>query len=299
MYLASPSGIMAKEREIGYKSVLDFGRSPPVLYPHTIGEYPTKIFPVTAAMMIKRFSEEGETILDPFCGSGTFAVEAKLAGRNSINYDINPFAVNLTNEKLNAVDKLVLQKSKFPKDNHQKPSVKQSTFVVQVGDARKLPIFDESVDAVITDIPYGSMIRYSDLRKDLSTIEDYPSFLAEIEKTFREIYRVLKRGKYCVVFVCDYRLGAARVIIPIHSDIIQIMVNKLNLTLFDIYIWRYYRSGGFRPFGKKPYQAMNLHSYILVFYKPRGNEDVNRKNQPIRYRKRLITKQNNVKMAIA
>lgn len=79
--------------------------------------------------------------------------------------------------------------------------------------------------------------------------------------------RVLKTDKYCIVFVADYRIGKKRIILPLHADIINIMCD-INLNLFDIYIWRYYRSGVFRSFGKKPYQAMNIHSYILVFHKP-------------------------------
>jgi len=293
--------VKKKEREIGYKSVIDFGRDPPVYYPHTIGEYPTKIFPGTATIMIKRFTSEGDTILDPFCGCGTFAVEAKLTGRNSINYDINPVAVELTKKKLAALDELAKQ-TKLDGDASDNTAfaglARKTTHIVELRDARELPLKNESVDAVITDIPYANMIRYSDLENDLSTIEDYDTFLTEITKAFSEIKRVLKEGKYCVVFVCDYRVGAARKILPIHSDVIQIMTRVLGFVLFDIYIWRYYRSGGFRPFGKRPYQAMNLHSYILVFYKPKKDEDLDRKNRPIRYRRRLLEKQNKVKTTI-
>jgi hypothetical protein len=66
-------------------------------------------------------------------------------------------------------------------------------------------------------------------------------------------------------------------------------MRDLGLTLFDTYIWRYYRSGGFRPFGKRPFQAMNVHTYILVFHKPNG-EELDKKNSEVKYRKRLIEK---------
>jgi hypothetical protein len=59
--------------------------------------------------------------------------------------------------------------------------------------------------------------------------------------------------------------------------------------LLDLYVWRYYRSGGFRPFGAKPYQAMNVHSYILVFHKSVAPKALV-KNRPVRYRPRLIEK---------
>ena len=41
---------------------------------------------------LKRFSEEGDTVLDPFGGTGVTAIEAFLLGRNAIQNDLNPFA---------------------------------------------------------------------------------------------------------------------------------------------------------------------------------------------------------------
>jgi DNA modification methylase len=280
--LATANGVHAPE--VGYKSIIDFGRAAKVEYPHTLGEYPTKIFPGTARIFIERFSQPGDVVLDPFCGGGTFAVECKRAGRSSVDFDINPEAVRIAKQKLKALD---LTLTAF----EAKDSTPVTTHTVSVLDSRSLPLPADAVDAVVTDIPYGSMIRYSHLAEDLSTIESYDSFLEHLEQCFREVGRVTKAGKYCVVFVCDYRIGAARRILPIHSDLTHFMIHKLGWTLFDTYIWRYYRSGGFRPFGRRPFQAMNLHSYILVFYKPKGDEDIARQNRPVRYRPRLVEKQ--------
>jgi 16S rRNA G966 N2-methylase RsmD len=41
---------------------------------------------------IERFSREGDTVLDPFGGTGVTAIEAFLLGRNAIHNDLNPFA---------------------------------------------------------------------------------------------------------------------------------------------------------------------------------------------------------------
>lgn len=317
---------------MSYKSVWDFGRGGKANYSvHKIGEYPSKIRPIVFAHIVERFSEKGDTILDPFCGSGTVAVEAKLQGRNSINYDINSNAIELTQKKLDKLDNQEMRTayreliadlgedfqtvlgngevnhhSKLKEVQAQKETKKleailedlknpnsdylKTKHVAEIKDSRKLNLLDQSVDAIITDIPYASMIKYSDLKEDLSTIEDYDRFLEEISKSFSEMWRVLKKNKYCVVFTADYRVGASRKILPVHSDVINIMRN-LGFTLFDLYIWRYYRSGGFRPFGKKPFQAMNIHSYILVFYKPDGVE-LNKANRSPRYRKTLVDKLN-------
>jgi len=88
--------------------------------------------------------------------------------------------------------------------------------------------------------------------------------------------------------VADYRIARSRMILPLHADVIWLMQER-GFDLFDLYVWRYYRSGAFRPFGARPFQAMNVHSYILVFYKPVESK-VLVKNRPIRYRRRLIEK---------
>lgn len=51
--------------------------------------------------LIKMFSFVGETILDPFLGSGTTSLAAKNLSRNSIGYEINPEFIPLIREKLN------------------------------------------------------------------------------------------------------------------------------------------------------------------------------------------------------
>ena len=132
------------------------------------------------------------------------------------------------------------------------------------------------------------MICYSDLPADLSTIEDYESFLDALGSVFDEMARALKPNRYCAVFVADYRIARSRVILPLHADVIGLMQAR-GFDLFDLYVWRYYCSGGFRPFGAKPYQAMNVHSYILVFHKPVAPKALV-KNRPVRYRPRLTEK---------
>ncbi len=50
--------------------------------------------------LIKMFSFVGETILDPFAGSGTTSLAAKNLDRNSIGFEINPEFIPIIKEKL-------------------------------------------------------------------------------------------------------------------------------------------------------------------------------------------------------
>src|SRR3990167_8178156 len=98
---------------MSYKSVWDFGRSGGITNysVHSIGEYPSKIRPIVFHQIVKRFSNKGDIILDPFCGCGTMAVEAKIQGRHSINFDINPNAIELTKTKLDKLNKEEIRKA--------------------------------------------------------------------------------------------------------------------------------------------------------------------------------------------
>ncbi|HNR48432.1 MAG TPA: DNA methyltransferase [Bacteroidia bacterium] len=50
--------------------------------------------------LIKMFSFVGETVLDPFAGSGTTALAAKNTDRNSVSFEINPEFIPIIKEKL-------------------------------------------------------------------------------------------------------------------------------------------------------------------------------------------------------
>lgn len=53
------------------------------------------------ARLIKMFSFTGETILDPFLGSGTTSLASRNLGRNSVGYEINPDFVSIVKTRLN------------------------------------------------------------------------------------------------------------------------------------------------------------------------------------------------------
>jgi len=66
---------------------------------HRFHPYPARMVPQIARRVILTFTKEGDVVLDPFCGSGTVLVEARLSGRNSIGIDINPLAILIANVK--------------------------------------------------------------------------------------------------------------------------------------------------------------------------------------------------------
>ncbi len=54
-------------------------------------------------LLIKSFSNSGDTVLDLFCGSGTACAVAKRLGRNYIGCDINPDAIKIAKRRLQEI----------------------------------------------------------------------------------------------------------------------------------------------------------------------------------------------------
>ena len=76
-----------------YKKLLDEEKSNVRNDIHSFHRYFGKFIPAIPAFAIKTFTNEGDTILDTFCGSGTSLVEAKFNNRNAIGFDVNPLAI--------------------------------------------------------------------------------------------------------------------------------------------------------------------------------------------------------------
>lgn len=67
---------------------------------HGFHPYTAKFIPQIPRRLIEMYAPKSEDkILDPFCGSGTTLVEAKLAGRPSMGVDINPLAIMISKAK--------------------------------------------------------------------------------------------------------------------------------------------------------------------------------------------------------
>jgi len=66
---------------------------------HRLHPYLGKFIPQLVEVFLRKYFEKGQTVLDPFCGSGTTLVQANELGINAIGYDISSFNVLLTQAK--------------------------------------------------------------------------------------------------------------------------------------------------------------------------------------------------------
>ncbi|WP_456367644.1 DNA methyltransferase [Thermococcus sp.] len=87
----------------------DFITADTKILTHGIHSYPAMMIPQVARRAIKLWGKNAKVILDPFCGSGTVLVEAKIKNINSYGFDINPLAILLSKVKTTPLDPIVLR----------------------------------------------------------------------------------------------------------------------------------------------------------------------------------------------
>ncbi|MFH0948220.1 MAG: DNA methyltransferase [Elusimicrobiota bacterium] len=66
---------------------------------HSLHPYPAKFPPQLPKRILERYAVKGQTILDPFCGSGTTLIEARIFGVNAIGVDVNGLSTLLSKVK--------------------------------------------------------------------------------------------------------------------------------------------------------------------------------------------------------
>ncbi len=151
--------------------------------------YPGVLMPRMARALVNiSQAKEDDLLLDPFSGTGGILVEACLVGIRCIGVDVQNKLVRGAKVNVEALDCTLI-----------------------VGDARRLPFRDCSVDNAVLDTPYG--------RSALIKAESKEELL---DNSLAELHRVLKPGRRIVVVaerqIEDHITGANFAVREIHTD---------------------------------------------------------------------------------
>lgn len=227
------------------------------------GEHPA-VFPLEIPhRLVKMFSFVGETVLDPFAGTGTTAVAANSVGRDAILYEQNSRFAEIATESAGAAGGAGRTR-------------------VVLGDSRKMSeLPDGSVDLIVTSPPYWDKANYGGGDSDLGAIDSYHHFLAEMAEVWVECLRVLRPGrKLCIVTAnVSQHTNHGLLMFPLAADFLSGARGSGFLPVAEI-IWNKHGTGGKwgssasqRPiFGSYPYPPnllfKTVHEHIIVLSKP-------------------------------
>ena len=227
------------------------------------------VFPAEIPLRLaKLFSFYGETVLDPFAGTGTTARAVIPLGRRAVCVDQNADYVRTIKKECGK-----LQNSHGPDFE---------PLVAVRGDSRNLSFIENnSVGLVVTSPPYWNKANYGKSENNLGNIESYGSFIEGIRPVFEECFRALIPGrKMCVVTAnVNQHTDHGLLTFPLATDFV-VLLRNIGFVMVNEIIWSKVGTGGKwgsygaqRPiFGSYPYPPnflfKNVHEYILIFAKP-------------------------------
>lgn len=214
--------------------------------------------------MIRRYTEEGDIVLDMFMGSGTTLYECESLTRNYIGFDINQEIIDFVQEKMNGLSPITykIHNCNILDSDGVKESMNQDLIDMKA----------KKVDLVMSHPPYWDIIKFTDKPYDLSNIAALNDFLDAFELSVRNIWDSIKKNGHFVLVAGDiYRDGA---VVPLAFLMMERIRNNFKSWLKGIVIkdmvgnraklgteaiWRY------RALKNGTY--LFKHEYVFVFRK--------------------------------
>jgi len=159
---------------------------------HNAG-YWGNFIPQIPNQFLRRYTKQGEWVLDPFLGSGTTLIECKRLGRNGIGVELSPEVVALANKNIDSEENKFNVRTEIITADSTELNFKQ--------ELKKKNI--ESVQFLIMHPPYWDIIKFSKNSKDLSNAKSVEDFLSLFGKVVDNTYEILDKGRYFAVVIGD------------------------------------------------------------------------------------------------
>lgn len=137
--------------------------------------YPTQKPLALLERIIRLGSDPGDVVLDPFCGSGTTLVAAKLLGREYIGFDVSADAINITNSRLAHP---IETKSRLLEKGASSYITKNETVLNLLHSINAKPVFrNKSIDGIINDSDNDQLIPVK-IQTKTESLEEIKTLLA-------------------------------------------------------------------------------------------------------------------------
>lgn len=158
--------------------------------------YHGNFIPQIPNQLIRRYTKENETVLEPFMGSGTTLFECEKLGRKYIGFDINPEMIEYVNTSMsdeNYNDNFYINYCN---------SLNSEQVDVNIQNANK-KLQTQSVQFILMHPPYMDIVKFTENPDDLSQIDNTSDFVQKFKKVCENSLKYLDKNRYFAVVIGD------------------------------------------------------------------------------------------------
>lgn len=206
--------------------------------------------PGLAKFIVEFYSNRGDTILDPCAGHNSRMQVTFSLDRNYIGYDVS---------------KVFMEFNRKVKEQITTGQLFQSAYTITLREQSSEKMLEDSnsIDMIYTSPPYYCVEWYGDEPEQLGLSGSYEKFLERIKVIIAECYRVLKKDKYCIFNINDFRMDNK--FFPYHADIMKLFVD-VGFKLHDVIIvkWKSCIGQCFASQIEERKMAAKAHEYLVV-----------------------------------
>lgn len=226
--------------------------------------YHGNFIPQIPNQLIRRYTKKGETVFEPFMGSGTTLFECEKLNRKYIGFDINPEIVDYVRKKQNNSHSAQL----FFTECNSLDSAQFDTNIYRAF----AELSTKSAQFVLMHPPYLDIVKFTDNPGDLSRIGDLKEFVGKFRVICENSLKYLDKDRYFAIVVGDvYKNGE---VLPLAFYCMDMIKRYFTVKLKGIIIKNIEGNRG--KIGQNniwKYRALNSdyfifkHEYIFVFKK--------------------------------
>lgn len=157
--------------------------------------YHGNFIPQIPNQLIRRYTNENDTVLELFSGSGTTLYECEKLNRNYIGFDINETIIRQVLEKMNDTKNIYFTVHNCDVTNTEKMQDCVTDSLKQLD--------KKSVDFLIAHPPYMDIVKFTEKEEDLSHISDLQIFIEKFTLAMKNGLEYLEKNKYFAIIVGD------------------------------------------------------------------------------------------------
>ena len=164
--------------------------------PHS-AEYWGNFVPQIPHQLMRRFTKQGEVVLDLFAGLGTTLIECRHLGRHGIGVELVPEVADRAKELVDQADNPLDVNTRIIDGDSTLPDTR-----LRVQHALR-DVGSEFADLVLLHPPYHDIIKFSDRPDDLSNAPRLEEFLEMFSQVVQNAYSLLRPGRFMALVVGD------------------------------------------------------------------------------------------------